>query len=293
MCYLIPDCSIADKLNCKMSVEMVSGISELVKLAYREEKDPDIRFYAQGQLDGVIVSILVGVLIEKLPLVKVPFKGINSLKSASTRLRNWTEKGWSWWKTTITRNGKVREGLVARDASGKSRETIEYEGYGYEEFNDAPENLPGDRSPITNNKIVLFTDINQFRAALARNEQPFYVGNHGDISPRPTGYQSHHGVNSVWMEKNYVGYVANDVPSVYMLNEPNHNATRGVFNTWRSEVARRQGVSISNVNYRIITEQEILLLCERQFNAASVPKIVRDEYYLRWHRYKNTLTHRP
>lgn len=75
-----------------------------------------------------------------------------------------------------------------------------------------------------------------------------------------------------------------------MLNEPNHNATRGVFNTWRSETAKLQGVGISEIDYAKLTKDDILKLAGRQFDAADVPKIVRDEYYKLWEEYLNTLT---
>lgn len=77
-----------------------------------------------------------------------------------------------------------------------------------------------------------------------------------------------------------------------MLNNQNHNATRGVFNTWRSEIVRQQGVNITKVDYSIVTKDEILKLAERQFNAAEVPKIVRDKYYKLWDDYIKTLTPR-
>jgi hypothetical protein len=138
----------------------------------------------------------------------------------------------------------------------------------------------------------LFKSVGDFKSAIARNENVFYVGKHTDITPRPTGVQSHHGVNSVWMNSKYSNYSPNNAPSVYMMNEPNHNATRGVFNTWRSEMASRQGVSISNINYSVVTKDEIIILAERQFNAADGPQIVRDEYYKLWDSYIKTLTPR-
>ena len=137
-----------------------------------------------------------------------------------------------------------------------------------------------------------FRSIDDFKDAIARGENVFYVGKHTDITPRPTGVQSHHGVNTVWMDAKYSNYSLNNAPSVYMLNNPNHNATRGIFNTWRSEIATQQGVSITNVNYSLVTKDEILRLAERQFDAADVPKVVRDEYYKLWDEYLKTLTTR-
>jgi hypothetical protein len=89
---------------------------------------------------------------------------------------------------------------------------------------------------------------------------------------------------------NYSNYVEGNAPSVFMLNDPNHNATRGVFNSWRSEISKTQGVSVSNIDYIKITKEDILKLAEKQFDAANVPMVVRDEYYKLWEDYLKTLT---
>lgn len=116
----------------------------------------------------------------------------------------------------------------------------------------------------------------------------FYVGKHDDIKPRPLGVQSHHGVNSVWMKANYNNYGnGNNAPSVYMLNNPNHNATRGVFNKWVAEIKIKQGTT--KVDYSKVTKEEILELANRQFDAANVPKEVRKEYFKLWNEYLETL----
>jgi hypothetical protein len=78
-------------------------------------------------------------------------------------------------------------------------------------------------------------------------------------------------------------------PTVYMLNNPNHNAAKGVFNTWISQVAKRQGVSKGKVDYSRVSESEMLELSEAQFNAANVPKNVRALYYTKWNEFKATL----
>jgi len=48
-------------------------------------------------------------------------------------------------------------------------------------------------------------------------------------------------------------------------------------------------VNISDVNYSKITKDDILILAERQFDAADVPHVVRDAYYKRWEEYLKTL----
>jgi hypothetical protein len=76
--------------------------------------------------------------------------------------------------------------------------------------------------------------------AAGESEPTWLVGRHGDMpSPRPAGYQSHHGVNTVWMEENFSTSRAVDAPAVLMKNDPFHNATRGVFNRFRGELAAR------------------------------------------------------
>ena len=137
----------------------------------------------------------------------------------------------------------------------------------------------------------------EFILAINNGEEAFYLGTHGELSPRNTFFEagvveSHHGVNSVWMEAKYSNYAQKDAPSIFMLTSPNHNATRRVFPTWRSEMATEQGVSTTKVNYSNITEKQIISLAERQFDAANVPKYIRDAYYNNWNIYKTSLKNR-
>jgi RHS repeat-associated protein len=118
----------------------------------------------------------------------------------------------------------------------------------------------------------------------------FRVGRHGDMpSPRPTGQQSHHGVLDKWMRENFAGYRADDAPTVLMPNEPHHNATRGVFNRWRAEIARRQGVNPRNINWQNVSRGEVWRLAEDQFTAAGIPQSVRNEYWRQFNQYLGTL----
>ena len=139
----------------------------------------------------------------------------------------------------------------------------------------------------------LFRSINDFKSAISRGDNVFYVGKHTDITPRPTGIngiaESHHGVNSVWMKEKYADYgTGSNAPSVYMLKEPNHNATRGEFNRWAAEIRAKQGTS--QIDYSKVTKDEITILANRQFDVADVPQIVRKEYFLLWDNYVKTLT---
>jgi hypothetical protein len=47
-----------------------------------------------------------------------------------------------------------------------------------------------------------FKNIDEFKAAINRGEDVFYLGKYSDMRPRPANVQGHHGVNSVWMEHN-------------------------------------------------------------------------------------------
>lgn len=139
----------------------------------------------------------------------------------------------------------------------------------------------------------LFRSIDDFKTAIANGDNVFYIGKHSDITPRPTGVngiaESHHGVNSVWMKEKYIDYgTGNNAPTVYMLKNPNHNATRGEFNKWAAEVRAKQGTS--TIDYAKVTEQDMINLANRQFDVADVPQIVRDEYFNLWNDYKLTLT---
>ena len=128
-----------------------------------------------------------------------------------------------------------------------------------------------------------------------RNKAPsesagWRVGPHGDMpSPRPAGFESHHGVNSAWMEANVAGYEAGKAPGVLMPNVPNHNATRSVFNRIRSDIAVRQGVSPRNVDWSQVHPGTAWRLAEEQFQAAQTPSQVRVEYWRQFNGYLDSL----
>jgi hypothetical protein len=146
-------------------------------------------------------------------------------------------------------------------------------------------------SNLIENRFI--RNIEDFKSAIAKGENVFYVGKHSDITPRPTGIngiaESHHGVNSVWMKEKYLDYGSgNNAPTVYMLKAPNHNATRGEFNRWSAEIRAKQGTT--QIDYSKVTNEEILNLANRQFDVADVPQAVRDEYFRLWNAYIKTLT---
>jgi hypothetical protein len=108
-------------------------------------------------------------------------------------------------------------------------------------------------------------------------------------SPRPSGYESHHGVNSVWSEANVPGYEAADAPAVLMRNDPFHNATRGVFNRFRSEIAARQGVSPRSIDWSQVSPGTAWRLAEDQFQAAQTPLDVQEEFFREFNQYLESL----
>lgn len=114
----------------------------------------------------------------------------------------------------------------------------------------------------------------------------FKVGRHGDMpSPRPTGTESHHGVMSAWMKKNFPKYVSNDAPAVLMSTEA-HNATRGIYNRWRAAATERMG---GTFDWGKVTETEMKALSKQMFDAAKVPEAVRKEYWSQWNSYRKSI----
>jgi len=128
------------------------------------------------------------------------------------------------------------------------------------------------------------------KSGLVAEEGVWQVGPHGEMqSPRPLGTQSHHGVNSVWMKANVPGYSADDAPAILMKNDPFHNATRGVFNRMRAEIAARQGVSPGNIDWSQVSPGTAWRLAEEQLQAAKAPADVQAEYFRQFNQYFNSL----
>jgi hypothetical protein len=114
----------------------------------------------------------------------------------------------------------------------------------------------------------------------------FLVAKHGDMpSPRP-GEQSHHGVMSAWMEKNYPGYDPDLAPAI-LMPEANHRATFGVYNTWRVEMRQELG---GTFDWARVPESNMQDLSERMFDAAKVPTATRHEYWDWYQSMKGALT---
>ena len=73
-----------------------------------------------------------------------------------------------------------------------------------------------------------------------------------------------------------------------MLPTTEHDATRGVFNTWRAEIAERQGVNPADVSWKNVTKGEIWSLSEKQFEVTKVPTDVRREYFRQFNDFINS-----
>src|SRR6266446_231997 len=130
----------------------------------------------------------------------------------------------------------------------------------------------------------------EYVSPTAAEEAAWTVGPHGDMpSPRPSGYESHHGVNSIWMRENYSDYSASQAPGVLMPNDPSHNATRAVFNQFQAEIASRQGVSVRNIDWSQVSPGTAWRLAEEQFQAANAPQNVVEEYFRQFNSYLETV----
>ena len=84
------------------------------------------------------------------------------------------------------------------------------------------------------------------------------------------------------MKEHFPKYNPDNAPAVLMDIE-RHNATRRIFNNWRDE---RGG----KVDWSKVSEDEILELSERMFDAAEVPADIRAEYYKQFKEFLKTLT---
>lgn len=88
------------------------------------------------------------------------------------------------------------------------------------------------------------------------------------------------------MEENFSNYNADKAPAVLMDVE-SHNATRGVYNTWRAEMRQQMG---GTFDWTKVSATDMRTLSERMFVAARVPTGVRAEYYAQLKEFLKTLT---
>jgi len=100
---------------------------------------------------------------------------------------------------------------------------------------------------------------------------------------KAAGFEKHHGVLDVWAKSNIPGYVsrAADTPAI-VLTAAQHAATRTVFNEWR---VKKTGSLTGKIDWTKVSAREAQELTERMFDAAGVPREVRELYYQEFNRY--------
>jgi len=103
--------------------------------------------------------------------------------------------------------------------------------------------------------------------------------------PRPAGTEAHHGVMSAWMESRFPKYQRGEAPAV-LIPEEMHHATRAAQNRWRSAMTEKMG---GRFDWGKVPEVEIRKLSEEMFDAAKVPKSVRQEFWRQFNQYMATL----
>ena len=111
------------------------------------------------------------------------------------------------------------------------------------------------------------------------------VVKHGDMPTPRLGNESHHGVMSAWMKRNFADYNPNKAPAV-LMPQANHNATRGVYNTWRAEMRQKMG---GTFDWGKVSQADMRALSDKMFDAAAVPQKIRAEYRTEFEKMINVL----
>ncbi|KXZ18946.1 T7SS effector LXG polymorphic toxin [Bacillus nakamurai] len=105
-----------------------------------------------------------------------------------------------------------------------------------------------------------------------------------DYRPSNSPLENHHGVMDVWAKHNVPNYVSrgSNTPTVALTKEQ-HNATKKVYREWLFE---KTGKKVGGkVNWKEVSPREIQELTEKMFDAANVPKEVRQQYYNAFNQY--------
>jgi hypothetical protein len=74
-----------------------------------------------------------------------------------------------------------------------------------------------------------------------------------------------------------------------LQNDPYHNVTRSVFNSWRTEMSGIQGVKSGQIDWTNVSSGQIWGLVERQFDAAQVSLYARQDYWQQFNQYLESL----
>ena len=108
------------------------------------------------------------------------------------------------------------------------------------------------------------------------NYQEYDVVPYNNRTYKTPGYEKHHGVLNEWAEQNIPGYTKVNSPTI-LLTPQDHELTKEVFREWlRKKYGKPVGVS---PDWQNISVEEIKQLTNDMFDAASVPKSARNEYF--------------
>ncbi len=108
----------------------------------------------------------------------------------------------------------------------------------------------------------------------------FRVGKHGEMPIPRAGRNSHHGVMSAWVGSHFSRYDPDLAPAV-LMPRANHEATFGVYNTWRAAMRQAMG---GTFKWERVSEAQMRALSERMFDAATVPLHIRQQYWSEFER---------
>jgi hypothetical protein len=196
---------------------------------------------------------------------------------------------WVWSKIYWASGGSIARtasgALVAFDAAGNAVGVVQ----GVYDASQNGVNI-SNGAQVAGGLLGLSANAGAAKSLTTPRTQPqapslFRVGRHGEMpSPRP-GQQSHHGVMTAWIEKNYPGYDANQAPAI-LMPEANHRATIGVYNKWRVEMAQKMG---GTFDWNKVSETDMRALSETMFDAAQVPSSVRKQYWAAFEKMKAAL----
>jgi hypothetical protein len=87
------------------------------------------------------------------------------------------------------------------------------------------------------------------------------------------------------MKRRFLKYKTGEAPAV-LMREDAHDLTRRLFNKWKGVMRKKMGGSF---DWGKVSETDIRNLSEELFDAAEVPKGVRQEFWKQFEQYKATL----
>lgn len=80
-------------------------------------------------------------------------------------------------------------------------------------------------------------------------------------------------------------YDPNQAPAI-LMSTARHEQTYGVYNTWRAAMTQKMG---GTFDWSKISRYEVRKLSDQMFDAAGVPQSVRNQYWIEWRRYVQTI----